>query len=964
MQLLGQIFRRYASLRAKLRAEQVSKNVSNRVGNHVRNDMGYRVTNDANRTHGEAGSPNGISRRQRERNTKIDVKIYEQLKKKMLGKPLNKVQRKYLKEKRPNFAPIFLDQLKPRMILYKTAIEVSELPLPKYPEIAFIGRSNSGKSTLINELCGRTNKAKVSKLPGCTKEIHFYKIAKPCLLCLVDLPGYGFAHSKEELRLQWNEFTLFYLKNRKNLKKVFVLIDCRVGLKTSDKELLHFFDRYNIKYQIVFSKCDLLNTKDLAIKMQIANEEIACFKNLDAPIIPLSSLKRQNLNELRREIARYQLNKTIVKNNIVMKINDLIEQRRLRKLAVGANSSLIGVGGAVEDQFNIPTGNHPNGGNTKSKSKNNATNVGDIVSKEILLSDDTISDALNRWKKLDKPVVDPPFNQCMGYHMKLIINALQEKFLRQCREEFNENDLNIIDNVIEKCSKLGHQDEILADSSSRQVNGAELFCVNSTQSHYNKGTTYMQNKQRKYKKGLELSEQQLEGDREKKHIWGETIDDISSKHVSADLSPWGRSHGGARKKICAEQNEKNYERSDETLSEQTWDAELPVGDNHATYCTNGLDVPHSGRGKNKTGDYSNLPLLSNIDSMELEKELLLDSLLLSDEKNKNKYEYLHCENVKMDNLFEENNSKSWSDQFKREDYSKVKESILLEEEDTYTPEDYASGLKRSKAATQNGDSLSNYTFNIKDKDTHQIYEKIKSDSYKMYSSRQLENLDIQTSWGTPGQGKNVQRGKPHITTVRSASQGDSTTVEKSSPISSGSSGELPPHQRASPTYGQNTGVKKRYIGLKTRSSIIKGTKKLKLFGKKRTTDIVHVPIDLATDYFKLSNNSTVYDKRKNSWNYINSKYNKWLKKMTRKKISTEITSPVKKVDVMVRYAQKQESKYKKEKNKVLMRKKNLGMITKPPNHKKASKISKNYTLSDEQKIFDREAFFKYRDVQK
>ncbi|CAA9989728.1 GTP-binding protein, putative [Plasmodium knowlesi strain H] len=965
MQLLGQIFRRYASLRAKLRAEQVSKS----VGNDVRNNMVNRVRNDANGVDGEAGSPNGISRRQRERNTKIDVNIYEQLKRKMLGKPLNKVQRKYLKEKRPNFAPIFLDQLKPRMILYKTAIQVSELPLPKYPEIAFIGRSNSGKSTLINELCGRTNKAKVSKLPGCTKEIHFYKIAKPCLLCLVDLPGYGFAHSKEELRLQWNEFTLFYLKNRKNLKKVFVLIDCRVGLKTSDKELLHFFDRYNIKYQIVFSKCDLLNTKDLAVKIQIANEEIACFKNLEAPIIPLSSLKRQNLNELRKEIARYQLNKTIVKNNIVMKINDLIEQKRLKKLAVGVNghanndlSDINRISGTVDDQFNRSTGNTSDGSSTKSK--NRTLNVGETLSKDILLSDDTISEALNRWKKLNKAVVDTPFNKYMGFHMKRIINTLQEKFLRHCREEFDDNDLNIIDDVIEKCGKLCHKNENSVDPSSRQITDEEQFCVKNTQSHYIKGTTYMQNKQRKYKKGLESRKEQLEGDMEKKHLEGETIDDKSSnKHVIVDLPPWEMSDVGISEKIDGNENEKTDIRSNETISEETWDMDKWVLDNNARYSTNDLEDPESNEHKNKTDDYSNISLLSSIDSMELEKELLLDSLLLSDEKRKNKYEYHQCENVKMDNLFGENKNKSWSEQFKREDYSKVKDNILLEEEDTYAPEDYASGLKRSKAASQNGDILSNYTFNMKDKGTHQIYEKIKSDAYKMYRSRQLENLDIQTSSGTPGQGKNLQKGETH-TIIRSASQGDKTRVEKNSPICSGSADDLASPQGASSTNRENTHVKKHYIGLKTRSTIIKGTKKLKLFGKKRTTDIVHVPVDLATDYFKLSNNSTIYDKKKNSWNYINSKYNKWLKKMTRKRVPTEITGPVKKVDVMVRYAEKQESKYKKEKNKMLMRKKNLGMITKPPNHKKGGKISRNYTLSDEQKIFDREAFFKYRDVQK
>ncbi|GAW82664.1 GTP-binding protein [Plasmodium gonderi] len=963
MELLKFFLRNYSSLHSKLRAEKANKNV-------------YTIK-------GDVGNNNVISRRQKERSTKLDIKIYEQLKKKMLGKPLNKLQKKYMNEKRQNFAPIFLDQLKPRMILYKTAIQVNELPLPKYPEIAFIGRSNCGKSTLINELCGRTNKAKVSKLPGCTKQIHFYKIAKPCLLCLVDLPGYGFAHSKEELRLQWNEFTLFYLKNRKNLKKVFVLIDCRVGLKTSDKELLHFFDRYNIKYQIVLSKCDLLNTKDLAVKIQIVNEEITCFKNIETPIIPLSSLKRQNLNELRREIARYQLNKTIVKNNIVMKINDLIEQKRLKKLKGLGESHHAGnphdvtsqmcnqlnnkLGDEGGDHFNFLKTNTL--GRNNQKSKNKIFNPNETHSKDILISDDTISEALNRWKNCDKHIEDTCFNKYMNSYMKYIINGMQENFLHECYKEFNKNDLNVIDDIIENCDKFGYFDEKIKDISQGKLKNTALFDMKNIPTCRN-GITYMNNKQRKYKKELKLMEDQITECEEKKGKNDEIDRNNVCKGMKVNISRRGSTKYNIEEnplvspnEICTNKNKKHYMNKGEMTSEHMWDAGQSGDLNYSSGYTKHLEITYDEKHKKEISKYSNELPLRNVDSIELEKELLLESLHLSNNKKNNNYEYVHSENVKMENLFEENKNKTWDDYFKRMDYSKIKGNVLLEEDDTYTSEDYASGLKKSKLGIRNNDPLSSYTFNINDKDTHEIYEKGKSDLYKIYRSRQLENLYIQDNSSLFGSNKNVHKGEK-VSTGNSSSQGANNARNKNISTPSSVSNESVMNKKKSLANGEEIDMKKNYIGLKTRYKIIKGTKKLKLFGKKKTSEIVPVPTDLATDYFKLSNNSTFYDKKQNSWNYINSKYNKWLKKINRKKISTEITSPVKKVDVMVRYAQKQESKYKKEKNKLLMRKNNLGMITKPPNHKKAKKISRNYTLSDEQKIFDREAFFKYRDVQK
>ncbi|SOV83250.1 GTP-binding protein, putative [Plasmodium sp. gorilla clade G3] len=995
MNLINYALRRYSSLQNSMRVENLRKNV-NIINDEMLNYNCY------------------MSKRKREKGLKLDLNIYEQLKRKMIGKPLNKLQKKYMNEKRPNFAPIFLDQLKPRMVLYKTAIQVNELPLPKYPEIAFIGRSNCGKSTLINELCGRTNKAKVSKIPGCTKEIHFYKIGKPCLMCLVDLPGYGYAESKEELRLQWNEFTLFYLKNRKNIKKVFILIDCRVGLKTSDKELLHFFDRYNIKYQIVLSKCDLLNTKDLAIKIQIINQDILPFKNLEKPLIPLSSIKKQNLSELRNEIARYQLNKTIVKNNIVMKINDLIEQKRLKKLKNTKDKSVnmnININEHTSTN-NISHRNNNVGENNLSLTLNNSnikedtkldidihnTNINNSIKgyreKSILISDHTIFEALNRWNNSDtnKPNFNFifNFNTHMNNHIKHLITSLHKKFVSECLREYNINDLQIIDNIIHQEIITGNKSEekpVCINNKKENITNANKYYPNG-----HKINTYLYRKENKYQNNKH------QGECYNIYDEGNVINDshkcnynsLSKSHDEDDKhSDQLEEKIILKKDLCVNRNDEmlykeNYisnkennninnnfqnirekEKKIYSLGENCIDEK---NENVDILCKSIIKDIMSNQGKMQDtketyDEYKNNNFINNKNNIE--KELFEKSLFPFDlSQSKNQDNNIFSENIQMNNLFNDKpETNQWNNLFKKKDYNNINDDILLQEEDTYECEDYISGFKKSSKENSKN-SLYNYSFNINDKSTHYIYEKNKSDSYKIYKSRQLEDIHDQLKDNLI----DTQKRKIKENEINGDLMNDKDVSSKNHfnkrNIKVDTLSKINKDESIDEEKKEYT-KKKKYIGLKTRSKIIKGTKKLKLFGKKKKHDIVNTPIDLATDYFKLNNNSTFYDKKKNSWNYINAKYNKWIKKSNRKNISSEIPlSPIKKEDIMKRYVQKQETKYTKEKNKFLRQKKNLGMISKPPNHKNKKRISKNYSLSNEQKIFDREAFFKYRDVQK
>lgn len=134
------------------------------------------------------------------------------------------------------------------------AAKIEQIPNLNLSEFAFVGRSNVGKSSLINTLVNRLNLARISQNPGCTKQINFFNIGN--FFTLVDLPGYGFARISNDQRKLWNNLILFYLRNRVQLKKVFLLIDSRHEIKEIDLNTMNFLDNFGVSYQVVLTKID------------------------------------------------------------------------------------------------------------------------------------------------------------------------------------------------------------------------------------------------------------------------------------------------------------------------------------------------------------------------------------------------------------------------------------------------------------------------------------------------------------------------------------------------------------------------------------------------------------------------------------------------------------------------------------------------------------------------------------
>jgi len=136
----------------------------------------------------------------------------------------------------------------------KSAVKPSQFPPPDRPEIAFAGRSNVGKSSLINTLVNSPKLARTSSRPGRTRAINFFNVGKT--LCLTDLPGYGYAEAPLKLRRNWKVLIETYLKERHNLKAVVVIIDIRRTLGQGDLELLRWLKTYEIDAIVVLTKAD------------------------------------------------------------------------------------------------------------------------------------------------------------------------------------------------------------------------------------------------------------------------------------------------------------------------------------------------------------------------------------------------------------------------------------------------------------------------------------------------------------------------------------------------------------------------------------------------------------------------------------------------------------------------------------------------------------------------------------
>ena len=183
-----------------------------------------------------------------------------------------------------------------------TAGFASQFPTDAIPQVALSGRSNVGKSSLINTLLGRKSLARVSSTPGKTITVNFYEVDKK--LFLVDLPGYGFAARNPADRDKWSSLTDGYFTKNKNfdlVRGVVQLIDCRAGITKDDAMMLNFMNEAGIYYIIAVTKIDKLNKTERAASLEkIGNDPLIAE---GTPIIPFSSLKGEGKQELWRAIS-------------------------------------------------------------------------------------------------------------------------------------------------------------------------------------------------------------------------------------------------------------------------------------------------------------------------------------------------------------------------------------------------------------------------------------------------------------------------------------------------------------------------------------------------------------------------------------------------------------------------------------------------------------------------------------
>jgi GTP-binding protein len=183
----------------------------------------------------------------------------------------------------------------------KGVTRIADLPNDGRPEIAFAGRSNVGKSSLINALTGRTSLARVSVTPGRTRELNFFTLGEG--LYLVDMPGYGYAQAPKAAIKGWTRLIGDYLKGRRELKRVFLLIDARHGIKPNDKDTMKLLDEAAVSYQVVLTKADKPKASELAeVQAKIATE-LAKHAAAYPQIVTTSARMGSGIENLRAAIA-------------------------------------------------------------------------------------------------------------------------------------------------------------------------------------------------------------------------------------------------------------------------------------------------------------------------------------------------------------------------------------------------------------------------------------------------------------------------------------------------------------------------------------------------------------------------------------------------------------------------------------------------------------------------------------
>lgn len=184
----------------------------------------------------------------------------------------------------------------------KSAPDLKFLPDMSVNEVAFAGRSNVGKSSLLNALTGRNGLARTSNTPGRTQELNFFDVGDPLRFRLVDMPGYGYAKAPKDMVRKWRFLVNDYLRGRAKLKRTLVLIDSRHGIKDVDTDIFDMLDAAAVSYRIVLTKADKVKASHLAEVMQATADAVRKRPAAHPDIIPTSSEKGMGIAELRAAV--------------------------------------------------------------------------------------------------------------------------------------------------------------------------------------------------------------------------------------------------------------------------------------------------------------------------------------------------------------------------------------------------------------------------------------------------------------------------------------------------------------------------------------------------------------------------------------------------------------------------------------------------------------------------------------
>jgi len=185
------------------------------------------------------------------------------------------------------------------------AVSLNDLPDKGLPEIAFAGRSNVGKSSLINALTNRKTLARTSNTPGRTQQLNFFELGGR--LSIADLPGYGYARAPKESVRQWTELVGRYLQGRVPLRRTCLLIDARHGIKTNDSDVMGMLDKAAVSYLVVLTKCDKISAEELTKRQADTAREMATHVAAYPLLISTSSAKGTGIDTLRAALAALAL---------------------------------------------------------------------------------------------------------------------------------------------------------------------------------------------------------------------------------------------------------------------------------------------------------------------------------------------------------------------------------------------------------------------------------------------------------------------------------------------------------------------------------------------------------------------------------------------------------------------------------------------------------------------------------